>query len=55
MNNINQIPDDSYYNTEPNECDGKDWKNCPCEECQGRREDYADILYERRRDKEMEL
>ena len=50
------IPDDRYYYTEPeNECDGKDWRKCPCEKCQEMRDDYADMLYERKRDKEMGL
>ena len=50
------IPDDRAYYTEPDdECDGSDWRNCPCDECQGRREDAADAAYERRRDEEMGL
>lgn len=51
----NQIPDDrAYYSVENTECDGRDWENCPCEECQGRREDYADMQYQRRRDTELD-
>lgn len=56
MSDTNQIPDDrNYYNAElDSECDGEDWKQCPCDECQGRRDDYADMLYERRRDEEFD-
>lgn len=52
---MSQIPDDrSYYTAEDEGCIGDDWKNCPCEECQSRREDYADMQYQRRRDEEFE-
>lgn len=47
-----------YYAAEcddEDDCDGDDWKHCPCDECQGRRDDYADMLYERKRDEEFGL
>lgn len=58
---MSQIPDDSAYyaaaseDGDEEECTGEDWRRCPCEACQGRREDYADTLYERKRDEEMGL
>lgn len=55
---MSQIPDDSAYYTaaseDGDECTG-DWRRCSCEECQGLREDYADMMYERKRDEELGL
>lgn len=55
---MSQIPDDSaYYSAEDSddECSGENWRRCCCEKCQGLREDYADMQYERKRDEEMGL
>lgn len=55
--NPNYIPDDrAYYNAdnELDECCG-DWHKCCCEECQARRDEAADMAYERKRDEEMGL
>lgn len=58
---MSQIPDDrAYYAAasdeyDEGECDGEDWKSCQCEKCRGIREDYADMMYERKRDEEMGL
>lgn len=54
---MSQIPDDRAYYTaedEDEECSGEDWRRCQCETCQGRREDYDDMIYERKRDEEFD-
>lgn len=54
---MSQIPDDSYYNAEPDEdCDkcSDDWKRCPCERCRDLRDEYADMKYQEMKDREFD-
>lgn len=40
---------------EENDCDGREWKTCPCYKCQDIRSQQADNAYERERDRRMGL
>ena len=40
---------------EENDCDGIEWKTCPCDKCQDIRSQHADNAYERERDRRMGL
>lgn len=37
------------------DCDGREWKTCPCDKCQDIRSQHADNAYERERDRRMGL
>lgn len=47
------LPDDTDYYDEPDVCTNN-WRTCPCAQCEETRDEHADGLYQRKRDKEFD-